>query len=898
MNVTPMMRQYFEIKDQNPDCILFFRLGDFYEMFFDDALTASRELEITLTGRDCGQEERAPMCGVPFHAADNYIARLVEKGYKVAVCEQVEDPKVAKGIVKREVIRIITPGTILEGNTIEEGKNNYIASVIYYNDCYSLSVADVSTGEWQVTEIEGHNSLKKLLDELAKFTPAQCLLDQYCYNDTTITKFISSRFNCLTEETPEHMLDVTLSESALTKHFNIKALEGIGLTTLSASTLAAASLLNYLKETQKNNLSHMRKLTIYNVEEYMLLDGATRRNLELTETLREKKRKGSLLWVLDHTKTAMGARFLRRAIEQPLINAGTIKVRLEATEELKENPFLKEELIDALNQVYDIERLMGRIAYGTCNAKDLVALKQSLGVLPQIHKSLKDCHSQKLKQMYLNFDLLEDVYGLIDQAINEDAPISVREGSLICDGYHEEVDHLRSVKTKGTDWLRDVETKEKEKTGIKNLKIKYNKVFGYFLEVTSSYNHLVPDYFIRKQTLANCERYITEELKKIEEEVLGADDKLTTLEYSLFVNVREQVAKEMERLLATSRQLAELDMLSAFADVAYKNNYVKPMITQDDTINIVNGRHPVVEKIIGEHTFIANDLYLDNKESQINLITGPNMAGKSTFMRQVALVVLMAQIGSFVPADEATIGVVDRIFTRVGASDDLASGQSTFMVEMMEVSNILHNATSNSLLILDEIGRGTSTIDGLSIAWSIIEHLANPKLIGAKTLFATHYHELTVLANTIPTLKNYCVAVKEMGEDIIFLHKIVPGSTDHSYGIQVAKLAGLPENVLKRAKEIMQNLENTDKLDVGRALENEANEPNESVKHKPVKHEATKHEAIVHEPVAGEKAVSKQIDLFSMPYENIIEELRSADIMDMTPMKAMQFLYELQKKVK
>lgn len=877
MNLTPMMKQYMEIKDRHKDCILFFRLGDFYEMFFEDALTASRELEITLTGRDCGLEERAPMCGVPFHSAENYISRLVEKGYKVAICEQVEDAALAKGLVKRDVVRIITPGTILEGANIKEGKNNYISSIVLKEDIYGLSICDVSTGEWNLTEIKGEHKKKKLIDELAKFSPVECLYSENISSDEEIISFLNTRMNCLTEQLPAHCLDEDLSTRLLIDHFSILALEGIGITSGSSSSLAASSLLYYLKETQKNSLSHLNKIEIYNVDAYMLLDASTRRNLELTETLREKKRKGSLLWVLDHTKTAMGARYLRKCIEQPLISSKEINLRLEATHELKENIFLREDLFEGLNSIYDIERLVGKIAYGTCNAKELIALKQSLAVLPQIYNSLKEVQSPYLKQIYEQFDILEDVHALIDGAIVEEAPISLREGGLIKAGYHTEVDHLKEIKEKGASWLRDIETKEKEKTGIKNLKIKYNKVFGYFLEVTNSYSQLVPEYFIRKQTLSNCERYITEELKKIEEEVLGADEKLTLLEYNLFVAIREEVASHMNRLLNISNVLARLDMLCSLADVAYKNNFVKPVINDQDLIHITGGRHPVVEKIMGSHTFISNDVLLDNASNQINLITGPNMAGKSTFMRQVALIVLMAQIGSFVPAEEATIGVVDRIFTRVGASDDLASGQSTFMVEMMEVSNILNNATRNSLLILDEIGRGTSTIDGLSIAWSIIEHIADSKLLGAKTLFATHYHELTDLEATIPCLRNYCVSVKEMGEDIIFLHKIVPGSVDHSYGIQVAKLAGLPTTVLERARMIMTTVEGEEQKERKEIIKKET--PKEPVSIK------------TSEPI-------NQLTLFTTPHEDVVREIKELDIMNLTPFKAMETLYELQKKLK
>ncbi|QEH69423.1 DNA mismatch repair protein MutS [Cellulosilyticum sp. WCF-2] len=908
--VTPMMAQYLTIKEENPDCLLFFRLGDFYEMFFEDAKTCSRELEITLTGKDCGLEERAPMCGVPFHSAETYISRLVEKGYKVAICEQIEDPKQAKGLVKRGVIRIVTPGTILEGATVSEGKNNYITSIVGMAGSYGLSVCDVTTGEWLTTTIIGDQSKRKLLDELAKFAPVECLLSETLYQDDEIREFMRTRFNCLTEQIPAHTLDTTLAQRILLKHFNILSLGGIGLSEDGVETLATASLLAYLQETQKTDLSHLMTLSIYNVDAFMLLDIATRRNLELTETLREKRRKGSLLWVLDHTKTAMGSRYIRKCIEQPLINAEEINHRLDATKELKEAPLLRADLFEALDHIYDIERLMSKVSFGTCNAKDMIALKQSLEVLPTIKGLLVDCQAPGLISLNRQLDDMSDLYQLVDKALIEEAPISVREGNMIKTGYNEEVDHLRQVKTEGASWLMEIEAREKEKTGIKNLKIKYNKVFGYFLEVTQSYNHLVPDYFIRKQTLSNCERYITEELKKVEEEVLGADDKLNLLEYQLFTEIRDAVLKEMPRLLTTSAQIAALDMFCSLADVADTYGYVKPEMTTGYNLCIEKGRHPVVEKMLGEQHFIANDVILEEEHAEMMLLTGPNMAGKSTYMRQVALIVLMAQIGSFVPADSATIGVVDRIFTRVGASDDLASGQSTFMVEMMEVANILHHATKNSLLILDEIGRGTSTLDGLSIAWSIIEHITTE--IGAKTLFATHYHELTVLEETMPNLKNYCIAVKEIGEDIIFLHQIVKGSVDHSYGIQVAKLAGVPGAVLERAKAILKQLDSGEKqVIIPPSVQGTLGQLSEKVdKIKDVvKEQVITTEAYqINETEVTSKKASKdhkekqngfgQLNLFDQGEHEVITALKEADLMNTTPFKALELLYELQRKVK
>lgn len=902
--VTPMMAQYLTIKEANPECILFFRLGDFYEMFFEDAKTCSRELEITLTGKDCGLEERAPMCGVPFHAADNYIARLVEKGYKVAVCEQVEDPKAAKGLVKRDIVRIVTPGTILEGATVKEGKNNYIASIVGNGFKYGLSICDVTTGEWLTTQIEGEQNKRKLLDELAKFAPVECLLEASVYADDEVRDFLKERLHCLTEQTESSTLDVILAENLLLKHFQLHSLGGMGLVSGEVDMLATASLLAYLKETQKTDLSHLMHVSLYNVDAYMLLDIATRRNLELTETLREKRRKGSLLWVLDHTKTSMGSRYIRKCIEQPLIHVDEINERLNATEELKNKPLQRADFMEALSNIYDIERLMSKVSYGTCNAKDLIALKQSLKMLPEIKVLLKEMNANGLVHLYENMDVMSDIYDLIEQAIEEEAPLSVREGGLIKSGYNEQVDHLRQVKEKGASWLMEIEAKEREKTGIKNLKIKYNKVFGYFLEVTQSYNHLVPPYFIRKQTLANCERYITEELKKVEEEVLGAEDKLNILEYQLFTEIRENVLGEMHRLLGVSHQIAILDMFCSFADVADEYHYVKPKVSEHYDLEIKEGRHPVVEKMLGSQSFISNDVSLNEKEAQMMLLTGPNMAGKSTYMRQVALIVLMAQIGSFVPAEAATIGAVDRIFTRVGASDDLASGQSTFMVEMMEVANILHHATDKSLLILDEIGRGTSTLDGLSIAWSIIEHIT--ERIGAKTLFATHYHELTVLEASIAVLKNYCVAVKEKGEDIIFLHKIVPGSVDHSYGIQVAKLAGVPSVVLERAKELLTTLDSKEKQVVimkeVKNIEALTQEPEKTYPPKKgPEDKAVKSLEEDHAKSTTQQAPASynQLDLFShQKSDEIIQVLKDLDVMHTTPFEALELLYALQKKVR
>ncbi len=890
MEVTPMMRQYLDLKDRYKDCILFFRLGDFYEMFFEDALTASRELEITLTGRDCGLAERAPMCGVPFHAAENYISRLVEKGYKVAIGEQVEEVGASKGIVKRDVVRVVTPGTIMEGATLQEGKNNYIVALVASEDTIGLSFCDVTTGEWQVTELVGEGKERKVIDELAKISPVECLINDTLTASKDVMTCLKDHLGCLIDTIPEDVIDPVLANKLLVRHFDVMALDGIGLTHYPTGTLAAAALLSYLQETQKNSLAHMNRIQLYNVNAYMLLDSATRRNLELTETLREKKRKGSLLWVLDHTKTAMGARYLRKCIEQPLIDAGAINDRLDATSELKENLFLKEDLREQLAHIYDIERLVGKIAYGTCNAKELIALRDSLATLPVIKALIAQAASSSLQKVHAAFDCLEDLHTCILEGIVDEPPLSVREGGLIKAGYNEEVDALRRVKNEGANWLLDIETAEKEKTGIKNLKIKYNKVFGYFLEVTHSYSQLVPDYFIRKQTLSNCERYITEDLKKIEEQVLGADEKLQALEYRLFTELRDRVGKEIDRLLKVSEAIAQLDLMASLADVAEKNNYIRPQVDTSDRVQIVEGRHPVVEKMMGGHQFIGNDVFLNTSDQQINLITGPNMAGKSTYMRQVALIVLMAQVGSFIPAESASIGVVDRIFTRVGASDDLASGQSTFMVEMMEVANILHHATRKSLLILDEIGRGTSTIDGLSIAWAIIEHISNQNKQGAKTLFATHYHELTTLEASLPGVVNYCVTVKEVGEDIIFLRKIAKGSVDHSYGIQVAKLAGLPQEVLVRARAIMATLEKEDSESIRVAIAEHTAPPVEQVA-------TPSTPKVTHQ--SNNTQVADQLTLFDNTQQHeVIDALRQLDLMNLTPLQAMQMLYSLQQKVK
>ena len=802
-----MMQQYMETKKQYSDCILFYRLGDFYEMFFDDAITASKELEITLTGKNCGLEERAPMCGVPYHSVDSYLNRLVEKGYKVAICEQVEDPQQAKGIVKREVVRVVTAGTNMNAQALDETKNNYIMCIVYIADRYGLAVADVSTGDYFVTELD---SGRKLLDEIHKFSPSEIICNESFYMSGLDLDDLRHRLGMMIYSIDTHFFDDEMCARILKEHFHAASLEGMGLGDYNCGVIAAGALLKYLYETQKTSLSHITHITGYATGRYMLLDSSSRRNLELCETLREKQKRGSLLWVLDKTKTAMGARMLRSYIEQPLIDRHEIEQRLEAVEELKDKAISREEIREYLSPVYDLERLISRVTYQSANPRDLISFRNSLEMLPHIKYILTEMHEELLQQICEELDTLEDLYQLLNESIMEEPPLAMKEGGIIKDGYDADVDMLRQAKTEGKNWLAQLEEEEREKTGIRNLKVKYNKVFGYYLEVTNAYKELVPDYYTRKQTLANAERFITPRLKELEDTILGAEDKLYALEYTLYCKVRDRIASEVLRVQKTAKAVAKIDVFTSLALVAERNNYVRPKINEKGLIDIKGGRHPVVEKMTPDNMFIANDTLLDDKKNRVSIITGPNMAGKSTYMRQSALIVLMAQIGSFVPADSANIGICDRIFTRVGASDDLASGQSTFMVEMTEVANILRNATSSSLLILDEIGRGTSTFDGLSIAWAVVEHISNKKLLGAKTLFATHYHELTELEGKLDSVNNYCIAVKEQGDDIVFLRKIVKGGADKSYGIQVAKLAGVPESVIARAKEIVGELSEAD----------------------------------------------------------------------------------------
>lgn len=877
--LTPMMKQYMETKSQYQDCILFYRLGDFYEMFFEDALTASRELEITLTGKNCGQEEKAPMCGVPYHAVEGYLNRLVAKGYKVAICEQVEDPKTTKGIVKREVVRIVTPGTNLDTQALDETKNNYIMCIVYIADKYGVSVADISTGDYFVTEIPDS---AKLLDEIYRFSPSEIICNEAFYMSGVDMDGMKDRLGITIYSLESWYFDDEVCRKKLLEHFEVSSFAGLGLADYDCGIISAGALLQYLLETQKNSLSNLTHITPYAAGKFMMIDSSTRRNLELCETLREKQKRGSLLWVLDKTKTAMGARTLRKYVEQPLIDKTEIIRRLDAVQELKEQAISREEIREYLSPVYDLERLITKIAYGSANPRDLTAFRSSLEMLPALLYILQEMKAELLKDLAVDLDPLEDLCILVKKAIREDPPIAMKEGNIINDGYNEEVDKLRRAKSDGKDWLAKLENDEREKTGIKNLKIKYNKVFGYYLEVTNSYKEMVPEYYTRKQTLANAERYITPELKELEDMILGAEDKLYALEYELYSEVRDLIASQIERIQKTAKAVAALDTFASLALVAERNNYVRPKINEKGVIDIKEGRHPVVERMIPNEMFISNDTYLDDKKHRISIITGPNMAGKSTYMRQTALIALMAQIGSFVPAKSANIGLSDRIFTRVGASDDLASGQSTFMVEMTEVANILRNATSKSLLILDEIGRGTSTFDGLSIAWAVIEYISDSRLLGAKTLFATHYHELTELEGKIDNVNNYCIAVKEKGDDIVFLRKIVKGGADKSYGIQVAKLAGVPELVIGRAKEIVEELSDEDIT----ARVSEIASKERVVKKKP---KVKKYDDV---DIA-------QMSLFdTVKDDDVLEELKNLDVGNMTPIDALNTIYRLQNKLK
>ncbi len=877
MEVTPMMQKYLETKKEYPDCILFYRLGDFYEMFYEDAITASKELELTLTGKSCGLEERAPMCGVPYHAVEGYLNRLVSKGYKVAICEQVEDPKLAKGLVKREVVRIVTPGTNLNTQSMDETRNNYLMSIAYFQGKIGISVADVTTGDYYLTEVEDN---KKLLDEIMKYHPSEII----CNDAFTVSGMdladLKDRLNIAIYSMESFYYDEDRCRKSLLKHFHVTSLQGMGIEDFPSGLIAAGALMQYLTNTQKIPLSHFTHLYPYLTSRYMLLDSSTRRNLELTETLREKQKRGSLLGVLDKTKTAMGARMLRQYIEQPLIDKSEIEKRLDGISELSGNAMLRDEIREYLNPIYDLERLLGKVSYKTANPRDLLAFAGSLKMLPSIKVLLNDFSSDILKEIQEETDALTDVCTLIERAICEEPPLAIKEGGIIRDGFDENIDRLRHAKNDGKTWLAKLEEEDRERTGIKNLKVKYNKVFGYYFEVTNSFKNMVPEDYIRKQTLTNAERYTNAKLKELEDTILNAEDKLYGLEYDLFCQIRDSIAGEIDRIQRTAKAIARLDVLCSLSYVAERNHYVRPKINEKGVIDIKAGRHPVVEQMISNDMFISNDTYLDNNKYCVSIITGPNMAGKSTYMRQVALIVLMAQIGSFVPADAANISMTDRIFTRVGASDDLASGQSTFMVEMNEVANILRNATSNSLLILDEIGRGTSTFDGLSIAWAVIEHISNKKLLGAKTLFATHYHELTELEGKMNNVNNYCIAVKEKGDDIVFLRKIVKGGADKSYGIQVAKLAGVPDMVIDRAKEIVTQLCDNDIL--------------EKVQNIAIDQKETKHKAVKYDEVD-----LSQMSLFdTVTDEDVLNELKELDVSTLTPLDALNTIYRLQNKLK
>lgn len=877
--LSPMMQHYVETKKQYHDCILFYRLGDFYEMFFEDAITVARELEITLTGKECGLEERAPMCGVPYHAVDTYLNRLVQKGYKVAIAEQVEDPKLAKGLVKREVIRVVTPGTITSAQALDETKNNYLMGIVYLGDMFGVAAADISTGDFLVTEVQNE---RELWDEVHKFTPSEIICNEAFYMSGIDLEELKTRYHVTISSLDNHFFSDDSCRRILREHYRVGSLDGLGLADYDSGVIAAGAVMQYLYETQKSTLEHITTISPYTTGEFMIIDLSTRRNLELVETMREKQKRGTLLWVLDKTKTAMGARLLRTYIEQPLVHKAQILERQEAVEELNNSYINREEICEYLNPIYDLERLIGRISYKTANPRDLIAFRNSLEMLPHIKNLLGEFRSPLLRRLYEELDTLEDVYDLILRSIEEEPPITVRDGGIIKDGYSEEADRLRHAKTEGKTWLAELEAKEREKTGIKGLKIKFNKVFGYYFEVTNSFKEMVPDYFIRKQTLANAERYTTSELKELEEIIMGAEDKLFSLEYSLFCEIRDSIGAEVLRIQKAAKAIAGIDVFASLSVVATRNNYVKPSINEKGEIHIKNGRHPVVELMLREDLFVANDTLLDNQKNRVSIITGPNMAGKSTYMRQTALIVLMAQLGSFVPADEADIGLCDRIFTRVGASDDLASGQSTFMVEMTEVANILRNATKDSLIILDEIGRGTSTFDGLSIAWAVVEHISNTKILGAKTLFATHYHELTELEGTMSGVTNYCIAVKEQGDDIVFLRKIIKGGADKSYGIQVAKLAGVPDTVIERAKELVEELSSADI----------------TVRAKEIAQQSAN--------VAAKKTVAKpdEVDMLQMSIfdtvknDDIIKEIEDVDISNMTPFEALSFLNQIQSKLK
>ena len=867
---SPMMQRYLETKEQYPDCILFYRLGDFYEMFFDDAIKVSRELELTLTGKDCGLEERAPMCGIPHHAAENYIARLISKGYKVAICEQLEDPKTAKGIVKRGVIKIVTPGTVVESNMLEERKNNYIMAIYKTGIYFGIAISDISTGEFYASQIKETNNFALLLDEISRFTPSEIIINKMMSDSTSEIDKIKTRFpsSYISSFKDEYFKD----DFEITKlRFNLIDVKGNNITDLNDKLLAITAinaLTEYLTQTQMTSLEHINKITIYSISRYMSLDINARRNLEITEKMRDKSKKGTLLWVLDKTSTSMGGRLLRRWLNDPLIDVTEINRRLDGVKELKDDIILRGDIIENLKKVYDIERLAGKMAYGNGTPRDMITLKNSLSKLPDVKKVLSNCKSGLLSELYENLDELQDIYELIQKSIVDDPPMVTKDGGYIKIGYNEEIDTLKKAGTEGKNWLMELEAREKETTGIKSLKVGFNKVFGYYIEVTNTYKNMVPDTYIRKQTLTSGERYITEELKNLENQILGAEEKVIKLELEEFDKIRKEIASNVKRLQKSAEVISTLDVIASFAQVAEDMNYCMPEVNDSGVIDIRDGRHPVIEKMLPTGEFISNDTYLDKGDNRVSIITGPNMAGKSTYMRQVALITLMAQVGSFVPASSAKIGVVDKIFTRVGASDDLSMGQSTFMVEMMEVATILKEATANSLVILDEIGRGTSTYDGLSIAWAVAEFIANKERCGAKTLFATHYHELIDLEEKIEGIKNYSIAVKEKGEDIIFLRKIVRGGTDESYGIHVARLAGVPKDVTTRANQILRNIERKNVLN-GKNLEKQ-----------------------------DKKQVEGQFDMFNYKLAEIAQELDKVNLNELTPIDALNTLVRIKEKMK
>ena len=866
-----MMTHYLETKKQYPDCILFYRLGDFYEMFFEDAQTVSKELELTLTGKDCGLEERAPMCGVPYHAVEGYLSRLVQKGYKVAIAEQMEDPKQAKGLVKREVIRVVTPGTLTNSQVLEESKNNYLMGIVYIDGVFGVSTVDVSTGDYLVTEVRNERSL---LDEIYKFSPSELICNEAFYMSGIDLEDLKVRLNAVISALENRFFSDDSCRRILREHFHVEHLEALGLADYETGAIAAGAVLQYLYDTQKNTLEHLTRLTVYTTGQFMMLDTSTRRNLELTETLREKQKRGTLLWVLDKTKTAMGARMLRTRVEQPLISREEILRRQNAIEELNMNYISREELCEYLNPIYDLERLIGRISYRTANPRDLIAFGNSLAMLPYIKQILKEFSGELLKNLEAALDPLADLKELIDKAIVEEPPITVREGGIIKEGYHEEADRLRHAKTEGKDWLAQLEQSEREKTGIKNLKVKFNKVFGYYFEVTNSFKDLVPDYFIRKQTLTNAERYTTDRLKELEDIILGAEDKLVSLEYDLFCQVRDQIAGEVNRIQSTARAIAMTDVLASLSVVATRYNYVKPHINEKGIIRIKNGRHPVVERMMGGEMFVTNDTYLDNGKNRISIITGPNMAGKSALLRQTALITLLAQIGSFVPAESAHIGLVYKIFTRVGASDNISVGESTFMVEMNEAADILNNLSSRSLVLFDELGRGTSTYDGISIAWAIVEHIHEHPKAKARTLFATHYHELNEMEKSFKRIKNYNVSVKEVDNKVIFLRKLERGGSEHSFGIHVAKMAGMPKSIVKRANDILKQLE--------------ADNRQQGIASKPMAE-------------VGETRGGMQLSFFQLEDPvlcQIRDEILNLDVNSLTPLEALNKLNDIKRIVK